>query len=163
MARDYGFAGFEIFDAKAEKKRHSDSVLRDGSADAKRKLRNRDLAVSAVVYPFPVEDEEADGSVIKQYVDWAYAAGIEAVIISLAKEPDYALLREKLTPAIERADKTDVSILLETSGPLAHSAKVLEIIRRNNDTEMKRLFKLDYLGEAETLGEESDHHRYAGE
>lgn len=28
---------------------------------------------------------------------------------------------------------------------------------------MKRLFKLDYLGEAETLGEESDRHRYAGE
>ena len=28
---------------------------------------------------------------------------------------------------------------------------------------MKRLFKLDYLGEAETLGEESDCHRYAGE
>ncbi len=28
---------------------------------------------------------------------------------------------------------------------------------------MKRLFKLDYLGEAETLREESDHHRYAGE
>ncbi|MBR6360402.1 MAG: AMP-binding protein, partial [Clostridia bacterium] len=128
MARDYGFAGFEIFDAKAEKKRHSDSVLRDGSADAKRKLRNRDLAVSAIVYPFPVEDEKADEDVIKQYVDWAYAAGIEAVIISLAEEPDYALLREKLTPAVERAEKTDISILLETSGPLAHSAKVLEII-----------------------------------
>ena len=28
---------------------------------------------------------------------------------------------------------------------------------------MKRLFKLDYLGEAETLNESSDHHRYAGE
>ena len=28
---------------------------------------------------------------------------------------------------------------------------------------MKRLFKLDYLGEAETLGEESNRHRYAGE
>ena len=28
---------------------------------------------------------------------------------------------------------------------------------------MKRLFKLDYLGEAETLGEESSRHRYAGE
>ena len=128
MARDYGFAGFEIFDAKSEKKHHRDSVLRDGSADAKRKLRNRDLTVSAVVYPFPVESEEADGSVIKQYVDWAYAAGIEAVIVSIAEEPDLAMLREKLSPAIDRAEKTDISILLETSGPLAHSAKVLEII-----------------------------------
>ena len=69
MARDYGFAGFEIFDAKAEKKRHSDSVLRDGSADAKRKLRNRDLAVSAVVYPFPVEDEEAVSVLVYDALD----------------------------------------------------------------------------------------------
>ncbi len=128
IARDYGYAGFEIFDAKAEKKKHYDSVLRDGSADAKRKLRNRNIAVSAVVYPFPVESEEADPAVIRQYVDWAFEAGIENVIISLEKEPDYALLKEKLTPAIERADRTDISILLETKGSLAHSEKVLEII-----------------------------------
>ena len=128
MARDYGFAGFEIFDAKTEKKRHFDSVLGDGSADSKRKLLNRGLAVSALVYPFPIEHEKADSAVIKQYVDWAYDAGIEAVVVSLAAQPDYGILKEKLTAAVERAEKTDVSILLETSGPLADSAKVLEII-----------------------------------
>ena len=127
-AHDYGYSGFEIFDAKAEKKHHYDSVLRDGSADAKRKLRNRGLAVSAIVYPFPVESEEADPAIIKQYVDWAFDAGIEIVIVSLEAEPDYELLKKKLTPAIERAEKTDVKILFETSGPLADSAKVLEII-----------------------------------
>ena len=35
-AHDYGYSGFEIFDAKKEKKQHYDTVLRDGSADAKR-------------------------------------------------------------------------------------------------------------------------------
>jgi fatty-acyl-CoA synthase len=130
MAYDYGYSGFEIFDAKAEKKMHSDSVLRDGSVDAKRKLRNRGLAVSALVYPFTVEDEEADPVVIKQYVDWANDAGIEAVIVRFGTEPDFAVIGEKLAPAIERAGKTDVRILFETSGPLAHTGKVLELINK---------------------------------
>ncbi|MCR5523482.1 MAG: AMP-binding protein [Clostridia bacterium] len=128
IAHDYGYAGFEIFDAKAEKKHHRDSVLRDGSAGAKRKLRNRDLAVSAVTYPFPIESEEADANVIRQYVDWAFDAGIESVIVTLKAEPDYDLIKAKLLPAIERADKTDIKILVETSGAFAHSDKVLELI-----------------------------------
>lgn len=127
-AYDYGYAGFEIFDAKKEKKDHGDSVLRDGSADSKRKLFNRGLSISALVYPFPIESEEADANVIKQYVDWAFDASVGAVIVSLEAEPDYAMLKEKLTPAIERADKTDVKILFETKGALAHSEKVLELI-----------------------------------
>ena len=127
-ARDYGYAGFEIFDAKAEKKKHFDSVLRDGSAAARRKLLNRGLAVSALVYPFPAESEEADPAVIRHYVDWAFEAGVESVIVSLEKEPDYELLRAKLAPAIERAEKTDVKILFETKGALSHSKKVIELI-----------------------------------
>ena len=128
MAYDYGYSGFEIFDAKAEKKRHIDTVLRNGSADAKRKLNNRGLAVSNLVYPFPVESEEADPAIIKQYVDWAFDAGIEAVVVFVEKETDYEILKEKLEPAIERASKADIKILFETSGPLSHSDKVLEII-----------------------------------
>ncbi len=127
-AYDYGYAGFEIFDAKAEKKKHFDSVLRDGSADAKRKLRNRSLAISALVYPFPVESEEASALMIRQYVEWAFDAGVEAVIVSVEAEPDYALLKEKLAPAIEKADRADVRILFETSGSLADSGKMLELI-----------------------------------
>ena len=57
LARDYGYAGFEIFDAKAERKKHFDSILGDGSADSKRKLRNRGLEITALTYPFPVESE----------------------------------------------------------------------------------------------------------
>ena len=45
-AYDYGFEGFEIYDAMKERSGHHDSILRrDRIADAKRKLVNRNLAV----------------------------------------------------------------------------------------------------------------------
>ena len=48
-AYDYGFDGFEIYDAPAERVGHPDSILRrDRAADAKRKLLNRGLSVSAL-------------------------------------------------------------------------------------------------------------------
>ncbi len=128
LARDYGYAGFEIFDAKAERKKHFDSILGDGSADSKRKLRNRGLEITALTYPFPVESEEADPNIIKQYVDWAFDAGSGAVVVYLDKEPDFELIKEKLAPAVERAEKNDIKILFETRGPLANSAKLLELI-----------------------------------
>ncbi|MCQ2477323.1 MAG: AMP-binding protein [Clostridia bacterium] len=128
LAYDYGYAGFEIFDAKAERKQHHDSVLRNNFADAKRKLRNRNLTVSALVYPFPVESEEADPNMIAQYVDWACDSGSGTLILTLEKEPDYALLKDKLSRAIEKAEKEDVYILFETKGVLACTKKVLELI-----------------------------------
>ena len=59
-AYDYGFEGFEIYDALGERSSHHDSILRrDRIADAKRKLVNRNLAVSALVYPYSIEKDEA--------------------------------------------------------------------------------------------------------
>ena len=59
-AYDYGYAGFEIYDAIYERKQHHDSILRtDRVSDAKRKLVNRNLAVSALVFPYSMEREEA--------------------------------------------------------------------------------------------------------
>ena len=50
-AYDYGFKGFEIYDAIKERTSHSDSILRrDHTADSKRKLINRNLSVSALTY-----------------------------------------------------------------------------------------------------------------
>ena len=41
-AYDYGFQGFEIYDAIKERNAHHDSILRrERVADAKRKLKNR--------------------------------------------------------------------------------------------------------------------------
>ena len=59
-AYDYGYAGFEIYDAIKERKQHHDSILRsDRVPDAKRKLVNRNLAVTALVYPYSIESDEA--------------------------------------------------------------------------------------------------------
>ena len=49
FAYDYGFKGFEIYDAVKERGSHYDSILRrDRMADAKRKLVNRNLSVAAL-------------------------------------------------------------------------------------------------------------------
>ena len=45
MAYDYGFCGFEIYDAEKERAAHNDSILRrDNTADSRRKLVNRNLS-----------------------------------------------------------------------------------------------------------------------
>ena len=55
IAYDYGFRGFEIYDAPSERISHHDSILRrDQNADAKRKLVNRNLSVCALRLPSPL-------------------------------------------------------------------------------------------------------------
>ncbi len=127
FAYDYGYAGIEIYDARSEMKKHSDSVLR-GSADAKRWLYNRGLSISALTYPHPVDSPEAKPEEIRQYVDFAGDAGIENVIVSVAGEPDCAAIKAVLAPALERAERTDVRILFETTGALAETEKMLTLI-----------------------------------
>ena len=71
-AYDYGFEGFEIYDAIKERSVHHDSILRrDRIADAKRKLVNRNLAVSALRMPAAVEKEETTAELVQKYVDMA--------------------------------------------------------------------------------------------
>ena len=66
-AYDYGFAGFEIYDAIKERRGHHDSILRrDRSSDAKRKLINRGLNVPALRMPQPVESEETTAQIISK-------------------------------------------------------------------------------------------------
>ena len=67
-AYDYGFDGFEIFDAIKERNRHYDSILRrDRTTDAKRKLVNRNLAVSALRMPAPLESDEINAEAVLNY------------------------------------------------------------------------------------------------
>ena len=64
-AYDYGFEGFEIYDAVKERMAHSDSILRrDRTADAKRKLLNRNLSIPALRMPSPVNSDETDAALI---------------------------------------------------------------------------------------------------
>ena len=128
-AYDYGYTGFEIYDALKERRQHVDSVLRnDRTADSKRKLLNRDLSVSALTVPQPVESEEVTSDVLVRYVDMARSAGIERVIVRMEEKLSNEALEKKLAAAIRRAEKADVQILLETVGYLAETENVTDII-----------------------------------
>ncbi len=128
-AYDYGFAGFEIYDAIKERSHHHDSILRrDRIADAKRKLVNRNIAVSALRMPYPVENDETTAEIISKYVDMAASSGIANIIVRVEEETPFDVLNEKLSEAIKRAEKADVGILFETVGYLSDTEKVLDII-----------------------------------
>ena len=128
-AFDYGFEGFEIYDAIKERSYHHDSILRrDRIADAKRKLVNRNLAVSALRMPDSVDSENVTSDIVVKYVDMAAASGISNVIVSIGEKPSFDILDEKLSVAIKRAESTDVNVLFETVGYLANTENVIEII-----------------------------------
>ena len=129
FAYDYGYSGFEIFDAKSERRSHSDSVLRNENlSDAKRKLNNRNLKVSALTYPYSLDSQKADSGELSTYIDMARAAGIETVIVRIDNEPDMAELSLVLMPAIKKAESADVEILFETIGYLADTKNIIDII-----------------------------------
>ncbi len=128
-AYDYGYAGFEIYDAVKERKQHHDSILRSGRmSDAKRKLVNRGLSVTALTFPYPMESDEATSEAVLRYVDMAAASGIERVIVRMEDKMELSALGEKLTAAIKRAEKADIQILVETVGYLSETENVIDII-----------------------------------
>ena len=128
-AFDYGFEGFEIYDAIKERSTHTDSILRrDRVSDAKRKLVNRNLEVSALRMPESIESENTTSELILKYVDMASVSGVANVIVRIEKETPFDVLDEKLSAAIKMAEKSDVSILLETVGYLANTENVIGII-----------------------------------
>ena len=130
-AYDYGFEGFEIYDAVAERSAHYDSILRrDRIADAKRKLVNRGLSVSALRMPDPVESDETTTALILKYVDMAAASGVPCVIVRVEESVPFAVLEAKLSEAVKRAEQADVSILFETVGYLSNTANVIDVINR---------------------------------
>ncbi len=128
-AYDYGFAGFEIYDAAKERIQHHDSILRrEKTADAKRKLLNRGLAISALRMPLPVENPEVTAETILKYVDMAANSRIENIIVRVEEKTELDVLKEKLSDAIKCAEKADVGILFETVGYLSDTENVVDII-----------------------------------
>ncbi len=129
-AYDYGFEGFEIYDALKERSSHHDSILRrDRIADAKRKLVNRNLSVSALRMPFPVDSENVDAELVTKYVDMAAASGIPDVIVHISEKVSFDVLNDKMSVAIKHAETSDVRILFETVGYLANTENVIDIIK----------------------------------
>ena len=126
-AYDYGFVGFEIYDAVKERRSHHDSILRrDRTQDSKRKLINRGLNVPAL-HMSDALDVASSEDVVK-YVDMAAGAGIENIIVRIDNEISKDDLSKKLSTAIEKAEEKDVGILFETCGYLADTEKVVELI-----------------------------------
>ena len=128
-AYDYGFKGFEIYDAIKERLNNHDSILRrDRIADSKRKLVNRGLSVSALRMPTAIDSQETTASTIEKYVEMASVSGVENVIVYIENKVDFSILDEKLLSAVKKAEKLDVNILFETIGYLCHTENVIEII-----------------------------------
>ena len=129
FADDYGFSGFEIYDAANERRIHSDSILKmENISDSKRKLNNRSLEVSALTYPVDLCSEEAESLQLLQYVDSAELAGVENIIVSISEKPEPEKLSALLAPVIRRAEERDIKILFETKGWLANTENVITVI-----------------------------------
>lgn len=128
-AFDYGFEGFEIYDAINERISHHDSILRrDRISDAKRKLVNRNLEVSALRMPDSVDSPMTTADLVVKYVDIALASGISNVIVKIDEKVSFDVLDQKLSAAIKKAENADVNILFETVGALANTENVIDII-----------------------------------
>ena len=128
-AFDYGYEGFEIYDAIKERNSHHDSILRrDHIADAKRKLVNRNLSVSALRMPDSIDNVNTTSDLAVKYIDMASASGISNVIVRIDNKVSFDVLDEKLSAAVKKAEKSDVNILFETVGALVNTEKVIDII-----------------------------------
>ena len=111
-AFDYGFQGFEIYDAIKERSSHHDSILRrDRVADAKRKLVNRNLSVSALRMPESIDNEGLTSDMVIKYVDMAGTSGIENVIVRIENEISFDVLDKKLSDAIKKMSILSASLI----------------------------------------------------
>ena len=129
FAYDYGFEGFEIYDAVKERLDHYDSILRsDKASDSKRKLVNRGLTVTALHMPYSIDSANATSELMVKYVEMAGVSGVSNVIVYINEKISFEVLNEKLSSAVFLAEKFGVNILFETVGYLAHTENVLEII-----------------------------------
>lgn len=129
FADDYGYAGFELYDALTERQQHADSILRgDKTTDGRRKLINRDLAISALTVPSALEAEETTSRLLCQYVDFARAACAERILLHMDKMVPGEELLPKLSTAISAAEDAGIELLFETTGPLADTKNVLSYL-----------------------------------
>ena len=128
IAKQYGFSGFEIYDALGEKESHTDSILRSSMrAESKRKLVNRHISISALAYPTAI-DKDTDSELLTKYVDMAIAVNVKSVIITIADTTSKEVVKDKLSSAISLAERFGVSILIDTVGKCADTDYVLDYI-----------------------------------
>ncbi|MGP1508375.1 MAG: AMP-binding protein [Sphaerochaeta sp.] len=129
MASDYGMNGFEIWDASGERRSHGDSILRaETVSEGRILLRSAEVQVSALCYPYALETEHATSVGLMQYVDMASLSGIEKVIVRIDSPSEVSGLQAKLSDSVMKAEKKNIEILFETSGPLSKTQVLLDLI-----------------------------------
>ena len=129
--QSYEYNGVEIFDASSEKAVHQDSIFHSSvTVDAKRKLVNRHIEISAINFPEEI-CENTDAEKIVKYVNYATMASVKSVILKFAQLPNETTLAEILKPALSVAENNGIFLLIETSGPFANTSKVIEAITNN--------------------------------
>ena len=127
---EYGFSGFEIYDADAELNKHGDSIFNPQTqAGAKRKLVNRKIGISAIKYPVKV-DQNVDVDAISRYVEMCAIATCDNLVFELLEISDVQVFKVVMTPVVNLAEKLNVNLLIETRGIYANTDKILEIIKR---------------------------------
>ena len=128
LTAEYGFDGFELYDPVEEKDAHEDSILRSAmNASAKRKLVNRHIEVAFLTCAEEIS-EAAAPELIKKCVELAVRASAGGIILCFRSIPAENTLKQILAPAVAAAEENGVFILLETSGVLADTKKVLEVV-----------------------------------
>jgi len=128
LVRDYGYAGFEVYDSSKEKSEHKDSIFKSvARVGSKRKLINRHISVSALKFPEEITAQTNPDMLVKQ-VDYAVRSASENVIVQIANDTPNDVIVEKLTPAIQSAENLGVKILVETVGKYANTQNALDLI-----------------------------------
>lgn len=129
IACDYGFQGFEIYDIKSGPAVDSDGPFNSvNAAGAKRKLVNRHLSVSALVYPNAVGKDKSASEEIRQYIEEAGFLSVQNVIVTLDDEATLDEIKAVLDPVMPLTEQFGVTLLFETAGKYAKTKKVLDII-----------------------------------
>lgn len=127
-AQRYHYAGFEIYDAPAEKAAHYDSIFHTSlTASSRRKLINRHIDISAICHGAVLSGDTEPESLVRG-VELASRAGVENFIVRFDTLPAEDALLAVLTPALRQAEELGVMILLETAGDLAHTGRVLDVL-----------------------------------
>ncbi len=136
-AQNYGFDGVEIFDVEREKSLHADSIFRSSvTVDAKRKLVNRHLSIPVINCPEKI-NEGTDGKVFEKYVEYAIIASVKGVVVQVEKLPSILVVKKILSPALRLATENGVNILLETTGALVDTEKILDVINAFGSASLK--------------------------
>ncbi len=128
-ALDYGFNGFEIFDIGSSVARENDGLFNSvGAAGAKRKLINRHLSVTALVYPKSVGKDASDTDKIAHYIKEASYASIQYVIVTLDDDASAEEIKSVLGPVMKATEDFGVTLLFETVGKYAKTQNVIDVI-----------------------------------